>query len=327
MSYTQSVFLPVSPDEAFALVTQPERLRRWQTVSAHVDLRAGGAFRWTVVPGHTAAGTFREVEPGRRVVFGWGWEDSADLMPDASTVTVTVEPEGSGARVTLEHDGLTDEQATSHAEGWTHYLERLEAAAATGDAGTDEWSLAPPALDHLTSAEATLAALQVVLRNLTDDDRTAQTPCSEYDCHRLAEHLFGSLTGLGAMAGVEVVNPEEGSLENRVAVMAAQAIDAWRTRGVEGMIPGPGGGEMPASVGASILSLEFLLHGWDFAQASGQTMVVSDEVVAYVQGLADQIIPGSRDRGAFAAEVPATADASALDRLAAFSGRSTVLAS
>ena len=48
MSFTKSVTLPVSPDEAFALVTQPERLRRWQTVSAYVDLRAGGAYRWTV---------------------------------------------------------------------------------------------------------------------------------------------------------------------------------------------------------------------------------------------------------------------------------------
>jgi uncharacterized protein YndB with AHSA1/START domain len=76
MSYTKTVVLPVTPDEAFSLITEPERLRRWQTVSAVVDLRAGGAYQWTVAPGHMAAGTFREVEPGRRIVFGWGWEDS-----------------------------------------------------------------------------------------------------------------------------------------------------------------------------------------------------------------------------------------------------------
>ncbi len=79
MTCTRTTTLPVSPDEAFALITEPERLRRWQTVSAVVDLRAGGDFRWTVSPGHVAAGSFREVEPGRRVVFGWGWEDSAEL--------------------------------------------------------------------------------------------------------------------------------------------------------------------------------------------------------------------------------------------------------
>ena len=42
MTYTNTALLPVSPDEAFALITEPERLRRWQTVSAYVDLRAGG---------------------------------------------------------------------------------------------------------------------------------------------------------------------------------------------------------------------------------------------------------------------------------------------
>ena len=42
MSFNQSVLLPVSPDEAFALVTEPERIRRWLAVSAYIDLRAGG---------------------------------------------------------------------------------------------------------------------------------------------------------------------------------------------------------------------------------------------------------------------------------------------
>ena len=72
MHADKTVLLPVSTDEAFALITEPDRLRRWKTVSARVDLRAGGQYRWTVVPGHVAAGTFVEVEPGRRVVFGPG---------------------------------------------------------------------------------------------------------------------------------------------------------------------------------------------------------------------------------------------------------------
>ena len=326
MSYTKSAVLPVTPDEAFALITEPERLRRWQTVSARVDLRAGGEYRWTVTPGHVAAGTYREIEPGRRVVFGWGWEGDPDLVPDASTVTITMEPTDDGTLVTLVHEGLTEEQAALHAEGWTHYFTRLEKVAADGDAGPDEWAAAPAELDLFSSAEATLALLQGVLRNLTTEDRTKQTPCSEFDCHALAEHLFGSLAGVGSMAGADVVNPQQGSLENRVAVMAAQAIEAWRGRGVEGMIPAPGGGEMPADVGASIMSLEFLLHAWDFAQASGQPLTVSDEVVAYVQTLADPIIPAGRARGAFADAVDPGADATPLQRLVAFSGRSPVSA-
>ena len=322
MSYTRTALLPVTPDEAFALLTEPERLRRWQTVSARVDLRAGGEYRWTVTPGHIAAGTFREVVPGRRLVFGWGWADSAELASDSSTVTVTFEPAEGGTLVTLVHDGLSEEQAAMHAEGWSHYLTRLEQAAADGDAGPDEWAAAPAQLDLLSSAEATLAVLQGVLRHLTLEDRAKPTPCSDFDCHALAEHLLGSLAGIGALAGASVMDPEQGSLEHRVATMAAEAIEAWRVRGVEGLIPGPGGAEMPAAVGASIMSLEFLLHGWDLAQASGQQLPVSDEVVAYVQSLADPIVPPGRERGAFAEAVDPGVDATPMQRLAAFAGRS-----
>lgn len=323
MSFTSTVTLPCTPDEAFALLTQPERLRRWQAVSATVDLRAGGDYRWTVSPGHIAAGTYREVEPGRRLVFGWGWDGSDDLPPDASTVTVTFEPAADGTTVTLVHEGLTEPQATMHAEGWHHYLERLEKMAATGDAGPDEWAWAPEDLTPLTAADAALASLQPVLRGLTTDDRTKQTPCEDFTCHELAEHLFGSLAQLGAMAGGTVVDPEQGSLENRVSTMAAQVIDAWRTVDLDGTVPGHGGQEMPAGFLAGVLPLEIALHAWDFAQASGQEIRMSDEVVAYLAELGQSVIPGGRGRS-FADEVTAATDATALDRLAAFSGRSTL---
>lgn len=321
--FTTSRDLPVSPDEAFALITEPERLRRWQTVSATVDLRAGGEYRWTVTPGHVAAGTYQEVEPGRRLVFGWGWTDSDELGPDASTVTVTIEPVGSGSRVTISHTGLpTPELVAGHAEGWEHYLDRLEKIAATGDAGPDEWAAVPADLNPITAAEATLAVLQLVLRGLTNADKVKQTPCEDFTCHDLAVHLFGSIVGVGKMVGVEIVNAGTGSLENQVSVLADQALTASRARGLEGTAPAPGGhGEAPVSLAPTILTLEFLLHAWDFAQASGQQVVAADGLVDYVQTLAEQVIPGARGNGSFKAAQPAPAGASRLERLAAFAGR------
>jgi uncharacterized protein (TIGR03086 family) len=323
--YTKTAVLPVGIDEAFALITEPERLRRWQAVTARVDLSVGGEYRWTVTPGHIARGTFREVEPGKRVVFGWGWEDSEDLAPDASTVTITFEPVAEGTRVTLTHEGLDEAQERGHAEGWDHFVRRLEKAAAEGDAGPDEWAAAPDHLDELSAAEATLAVLQGVLRQLTAEDRPKQTPCADFTCHDLALHLFGSVAGLGSMAGVEVLKPETGSLEDKVATMAAQVIEGWRERELEGTVPGPGGMEMPAAFGASIMTVEFLVHAWDMAQGSGKTLVVSDELVGYVHKLAEQVVPGARGRS-FGDEVAADTDASAVDRLAAFAGRRPVTA-
>ncbi len=117
MAFEKSVLVPLSADDTFALITEPDRLRRWQVITARVDLRAGGDYRWTIIPGHSARGTFTEVEPGRRVVFTWGWEGSADLPPGASTVTITLEPADGGTLVRLVHEGLTGEQADSHADG------------------------------------------------------------------------------------------------------------------------------------------------------------------------------------------------------------------
>ena len=320
--FTASVDLPVGPDEAFALVTDPERLRRWTAVCATVDLRTGGSWSWLVTPGqtHLAAGTVREVEPGRRLVLGWGWEGDDALPPDASTVTVTIEETHTGSRLTVEHAGLEGEQLHGHAAGWEHYLERLERLAVKGDAGPDEWASAPEPLDPLVAGYAALATIQPVLRGLTAEDRPKATPCTELSCHQVAVHLMGSISDLGGMAGATVEMPADGSLESKVSQMTDQTLRAWQARGLEGTVTDPAGHEVPAAFSPAVLAIELLLHGWDLAQASGQTMEVSDEVVAYVAGLAEPIIPTGRGF-AFADEVESSTGAGALDRFAAYSGR------
>jgi uncharacterized protein (TIGR03086 family) len=317
----KTVLLPVSTDEAFALITEPDRLRRWKAVSARVDLRAGGQYRFTVVPGHVAAGTYIEVDPGRRIVFGWGWEGAPDLGPDESTVTITLEPAEGGTLVRLVHEGLTDEQAASHLEGWNHFLDRLVTVATTGDAGPDEWVAAPADLNPLTCAEATLAVCQNVLRGIQDGDLDKPTPCSDFTVRELAEHLTGSLVRLGSMAGAPVVGAESGTVEAEIAFVAQQALEAWRRRGLEGTVKF-GKGDMPAGAAVSILSVELLVHAWDFSVATGRQVTVSGEVSDYVLDLATQIIsPQARERGSFADAVEVGPDANTLDRLIAFSGR------
>ena len=318
MSYSRTVHLPVPPDEAFALVTEPERLRRWQTVSAAVDLRAGGSYRWTVTPGHIAAGTFREVEPGRRIVYGWGWVGDQALPPDASTVTVTIAPADGGSSVTLEHDGLTEEQAERHAEGWAHFLKRLEDVAATGDAGRDDWARVPAALEPVTAAEAVLAAVQPVLRGVTTEDHPLQTPCTQFTVGELVDHLLGGLSTLAAMAGSTDDSPTVGSVENRVSVLTARVLDALRSSDDDA----DDAPRESSGIAATVLPVELLLHGWDLAAATGADLDVDDDLVAYVHGLAEQIIPGGRANGSFADEIQAAPDASAADRLAAYAGRS-----
>lgn len=319
MIVEKTALLPVSADEAFALITQPDRLRRWLAVSARVDLRAGGEFRWTLTPMAVAAGTVLEVDPGRRLVLGFGFDPSAEARTD--TVTITIEPADGGTLVRLVHDGLPEEGSADVLEGWTHFFDRLERAAVTGDAGPDEWAAAPAELTPLTSANATLAVLQQVLRGIEEDDLTASTPCSEFTVGQLEEHLLGSLRSLTGLAGGALKPASAGVLESRIADAAQQALETWMERGIEGTVQA-GPQELPAMIAASILSVEFLVHAWDFASATGQKVGVSDEVATYVLGLAEQVVtPDQRESAGFHPAIAIAEDAPALDRLVAFTGR------
>jgi uncharacterized protein (TIGR03086 family) len=321
MTFEKSVVVPLDPDATFALITQPDRLRRWMAVAARVELRPGGDYRWTVTPGHTAAGTIVDVEPGKRVVFSWGWEDG-DPAPGGSKVTVTLTPVAAGTEVRLEHDGLTDEQAAHHAVGWNHFMDRLVAAGRDGDAGPDEWAAAPDSLDELLCAEATLAVLQGVLRDLDSSELTNQTACSEYNVAQLGDHLMGSLATLGGSAGARMPERDQDApLETQVADAAQAALEAWRRRGLVGTVElGPR--EVPAAMPVNILSLEFLVHAWDFATATGRDVVVSEPVADYVLELAGKVItPETRGYAGFADVVETAPDSAVLDRLIAFTGR------
>ena len=114
---------------------------------------------------------------------------------------------------------------------------------------------------------------------------------------------------------------DSGTLESRVADAAQQALEGWHKRGVSGTVKA-GPNEMPAAVPVGILSIEFLIHAWDFAEATGQKLTVSDEVISYVLDLAEQIISDQqREDGSFAPAVEVGPDAHVLERLLAFSGR------
>lgn len=311
-------------DEAFALFTEPERLRRWQAVSASVDLRVGGDYRLTVVPGSIAYGTFTEIEPGKRLVYTWGWKGGDTPPPTASSISVEFEPVGSQTKVIMTHSGLDEEAATSHSVGWTHFFDRLVVAAKDGDAGRNPWGLDPDEFDLLSSAEASWAICRESMTHFGPDDREKLTPCEGYTTHDLVEHLMGSMKSLGAGAGADIPDDiKADTAEDYIARAVEPALAAWRERGTEGTVPF-GEGEAPATMMAGILSLEFLVHAWDFAQVTGHPVDAPDGLVAYVQQVAEQTIrPEYRGEGkGFAAETsPSSTDP--LTVLAAFTGRAT----
>ena len=79
-------------------------------------------------------GEFVEVSPPSRVVFTWGFENAdVGVEPGASTVEVTLAPDGDGTRLRLVHRGLPESERASHDDGWEGMLDRLAIAATGGD--------------------------------------------------------------------------------------------------------------------------------------------------------------------------------------------------
>ena len=189
---------------------------------------------------------------------------------------------------------------------------------------TDDLRAGPdsPPADELECAEATFAVLQHVLHAIADDDLAKQTPCREFDVASLTDHLMNSITVIGGAAGAEFPERDRtDSVERQVVLAARAALDAWKRRGLDGNVPF-GNGEAPAKMMAGILSLEFLVHAWDYAAATGREVNAPDSLSDYVLGLAHEIItPQGRTTAGFDDPIEVPDEAGSLDQLLAFTGR------
>lgn len=179
-----------------------------------------------------------------------------------------------------------------------------------------------PPTDELRAAEKSFAVLEQVLHGIAADDLHKQTPCREFDVAALTDHLMNSITTIGGMAGAEFrERNRDASVEEQVVVAARAALDAWRRRGLDGTVEF-GGNQAPAKVMAGVLSLEFLVHAWDYATAIGRQVHAPESLSDYVLGLARQIItPEGRVNVGFDDPLEVPDDAGALDRLLAYTGR------
>ena len=143
-SVERELAIAASPETVWEFLVDPDKATRWMGETASFDAQPGGEYRVGVIPGHTAAGEFVELDPPRRLVFTWGWEPGHDganaVPPGSSTVEVELVRSGDGTTLRFRHYGLPNsEAAESHGHGWDHYLERLVIAARGDDPGEDPW--------------------------------------------------------------------------------------------------------------------------------------------------------------------------------------------
>ncbi|RYE51602.1 MAG: hypothetical protein EOP18_11965, partial [Rhizobiaceae bacterium] len=128
----QSILIHARQEDVFRYFTEPDAIVAWMGDEASVDPRPGGAF---ILRFHdkVVEGRYVEVDFPRRLIIGWGRRGSATFPPHASRLEVVLESEDLGTRVTIIHHGLPLDEQARHAQGWRHYLGRLERVAAGQD--------------------------------------------------------------------------------------------------------------------------------------------------------------------------------------------------
>lgn len=124
------------PERVFALWTEPEQLVKWwgpdgfHIPQQALDVRPGGTWRTTMRSPegslHIVSGVYREIDPPRRLVFTWGWDDDQGARGHETEVTVTLEPAPGGTRLTLTQQAFQDKDARDkHGFGWNSSLDCL----------------------------------------------------------------------------------------------------------------------------------------------------------------------------------------------------------
>jgi len=98
---------------------------------AWTDVRVGGKYRWDLINQEgedmTVFGEYRELVPGKKIVFTWQWDDDDVWENRTSIVTVELSDRDGGTELLLKHEQLPSEESRDrHNEGWNSVLDRLE---------------------------------------------------------------------------------------------------------------------------------------------------------------------------------------------------------
>jgi uncharacterized protein YndB with AHSA1/START domain len=134
----REIMIDATPETIWPFLTEPGKHIEWDGTVAELDPRPGGVYRVLVAGQYQSAGEYVEVEPMRKVVFTFGWEqDGHPIPPGSTTVEITLQPEGDKTRVRLVHRGLPDDAISDHGSGWAHYLQRLAVRVSGDDPGPD----------------------------------------------------------------------------------------------------------------------------------------------------------------------------------------------
>jgi uncharacterized protein (TIGR03086 family) len=183
-------------------------------------------------------------------------------------------------------------------------------------------------LDALDQFDVIVPTFQKLAAATSIGQLDRQTPCERWTVRDLFGHIIGGATTFAAVVRGDEPPGEvpTGPDDDLSATAHAALIDvdeAFRRPGALERVVATPFGEMPGGTFARLLAFDLLMHAWDLATATDQPLAVPDEVVGEVDAFARAAVtPELRGPNTFGPEVEPSSDASPLERLVAFSGRS-----
>lgn len=183
-------------------------------------------------------------------------------------------------------------------------------------------------MDALAQFDAIVPVFQSLARRTEASHLDTPTPCEEWKVRDLLDHLIGGAGMFAPLIRGEAPPSEapvvpDDAMPEAAAAAVADVDDAFRSPGALERIVATPFGDMPGDTFARLLAFDVLMHSWDLATATGQTVEISEAVVGEVDAFARAAIqPEMRGPGTFGPELVAAEGASGLERLVAFSGRS-----
>jgi uncharacterized protein (TIGR03086 family) len=151
------------------------------------------------------------------------------------------------------------------------------------------------------------------------DKLHADTPCDDWDVRTLLNHIvdtqnYFTASGRGEDANLPSQNPPSVIGDDPAAAYEKSRRDVLRTYGESGVIEKTG----PA---LGIAFCDSLVHGWDLAKATGQDTAMPDDLASAAFSMLDGQLTPDRRGDAFGPARDVADDASAQEKLLAYTGR------
>lgn len=177
----------------------------------------------------------------------------------------------------------------------------------------------------LTSACDQMAAL---LKGVANDQLGAPTPCAEYTVADLVEHVDMVSCGFAALASrvAEEAGRDEHAItdegwRDNVAAQVRALSKAWEDPNAWQGSTDAGGLELANEVWGRVALTEMVVHGWDLAQATDQTVDLPESTLRACLNHVAAFVPNAPVPSLWGPAVSVPADAPLIDRIVAVTGR------